>query len=105
MSVVAQEGGGKFVSDLRREDFQILDNGTPQEIRLFLSENAASPPAAITPGTFSNRITAAGESHSAYSVILFDNLNTPFEHTARARSRAIEAFQAIPSSDKIAMYS
>lgn len=106
VSVVAEDGDGKPVGDLRREDFQILDNGMPQEIRLFLSDNAEpTPPKAAVPGSFTNRIAAAEGSRSGYSVILFDNLNTGFEHTARARLKGIEAFKSIPPGDKIAMYS
>ena len=105
-SVVAQDTDGRPVSDLRREDFQILDNGMPQEIRLFLSENAEPPPPRPTaPGTFTNGIAATERSRSGYSVILFDNLNTVFEHTARARLKALEAFKSIPLGDNIAMYS
>ncbi len=106
VSVVAQDMDGKPVGDLRREDFQILDNGTPQEIRLFLSESAEPPPPdPLAPGTFTNRIAAADGSRGGYSVILFDNLNTGFEHTARARMKGLEALTAIPPGDKIAMYS
>lgn len=106
VSVVAQDRDGKPVRDLRREDFQVLDNGVPQEIRLFLSENAGAPLSKPrTLGSFTNQIAAPEGSRSGYSVILFDNLNTGFEPTARARLKALEAFQAIPEGDKIAMYS
>jgi hypothetical protein len=105
VSVVAQDMDGKPVPDLRREDFQILDNGEQREIRLFRSENAEPPPKATAPGAFTNRIAAPEGLHSGYSVMLFDNLNTGFEHTARARLKALEAFQSIPLGDKIAMYS
>jgi VWFA-related protein len=106
VSVVAQDQDGKPVSDLRREDFSVLDKGAPQEIRLFLSENAASPPAKPTaPGSFTNQVAAPEGSRRGYSVILFDNLNTGFEHTARARLKALEAFKAIPDGDRIALYS
>jgi VWFA-related protein len=106
VSVVAQDIDGKPVSDLRREDFQILDNGVPQEIRLFLSDHAEpAPPKPTAPGTFTNGIAPTEGARSGYAVILFDNLNTGFEHTARARLKALEAFKAIPAGDKIAMYS
>jgi len=106
VSVVAQDADGKPVGDLRREDFQILDNGMPREIRLFLSENAEPPPPKPTaPGTFTNGIPTTEGSRSGYSVILFDNLNTGFEHTARARLKGLGAFKSIPPGDKIAMYS
>jgi VWFA-related protein len=105
VSVIAQDANGKPVMDLRREDFQIMDNGVPQEIRLFLSESPVQPPEPRTPGTFTNRIALPEGSHSGYSVILFDNLNTGFEHTARARLRGLQALQAIPAGDQIAIYS
>ncbi len=38
LSVIAQDKNGAPVSDLRREDFTLLDNGSPQEIRVFLTE-------------------------------------------------------------------
>ncbi len=105
VSVIAQDRGGKPVSDLRHEDFQILDNGVPQDIRLFLSESTDLPKAPIAPGTFTNQIVPSAGLRRGYSAILFDNLNTGFEHTARARLRAIQAFQAIRPGDQIAMYS
>ncbi|HEY4365346.1 MAG TPA: VWA domain-containing protein [Bryobacteraceae bacterium] len=106
VSVVAQDKDGKPVSDLRREDFQILDNGELRDIRLFLAENGQAPrPKPPAPGTFTNGIATAEGARSGYSVILFDNLNTGFEPTARARLKGIEALKAIPAGDKIAMYS
>lgn len=110
VSVVAQDSAGKAVADLRREDFQVFDNGAPQEIRLFLAENfSAGPAEAEQPGTFSNRLSA-GNGGGGYSVLLFDNVNVDssgkvFAHTARARQKALQALQSIPEGDKIAVYS
>jgi hypothetical protein len=38
ISVVAQDKQGKPVADLRRENFQIFDNGAPRDVRLFVKE-------------------------------------------------------------------
>src|ERR1700683_2671917 len=73
VSVIAQDKQGKPVADLRREDFQIFDNGAPQEVRLFLAETGESdlpPPEREWPNTFTNRIAARAGSHSGYSVVL-----------------------------------
>lgn len=108
VSVVAQNKDGKPVADLRREDFQILDNGTPQDIRLFLLQKPdAEAPAAKTTGVFRNRVGM--DKTSAHSVFLFDNLNidpgnTAFAHTARARIKAMTALRAIPPGDEIAIF-
>src|ERR1700679_3432086 len=49
VSVIAQDKKALPVADLRREEFQILDNGAPQEIRLFLSEPGDSQTATPLP--------------------------------------------------------
>jgi hypothetical protein len=76
VSVIAQDKQGKPVADLRREEFQIVDNGSPQEIRLFVTERVApSPPKPAAPGAYTNQVGAGGD-RSGYSVILIDNLFT-----------------------------
>jgi VWFA-related protein len=108
VSVVAQDKNGKAVTDLRREDFQIFDNGVQQEIRLFLADRLTPAPAvAIPAGVFTNLITP--DAGAGYAVLLFDNLNvdpgrTVFAHTARARQKALQALRAMPSGEKIAIY-
>lgn len=108
VSVVAQDKSGKAVADLRREDFQIFDNGVPQNIAVFLAAKPA--PArefALPAGVFTNQIATDGA--SGYSILLFDNLNIDLgenvvTYTARAREKALRALRAIPPSDRIAIY-
>lgn len=108
VSVVAQDNAGKPVTDLRLEDFQILDNGMPRAIRLFLlQQSEARAHSTTAPGVFTNRPDR--DRTSAWSILLFDNLNldpsnSQFEHTARARTKALAALQAIPPGDEIAIY-
>jgi VWFA-related protein len=106
VSVVAQDEQGKPVADLRRDEFQIFDNGMPREVRLFLSEKSnPSPPQPLPPDTFTNG------SHSGYSVLLFDNLATEFAYPGSgasgegfARQKALQTLRTIPVGDKIAIY-
>ncbi len=108
VSVVAQDNAGKPVSDLRREDFRIFDNGIQQDIRLFLLQKPeASRPALQSPGIFTNRLAA--NRTAAWSVLLFDNLNvdpanSQFEHAARAQAKALKALREILPGDEIAIY-
>jgi VWFA-related protein len=117
VSVVPQDKQAKPVADLRREEFQVFDNGAPQEIRFFLAETEksglAAPPvtAAIdAPNTFSNRIAPAGGSHSGYSVILIDSLFTDAEPieaegtSSIARMRALRTLRSIAPNEKVAIY-
>ncbi len=106
MSVVALDKQGKPVTDLRRDEFLIFDNGMPQEVRLFLSEKLTpSAPQPLPPNTFTNG------SHSGYSVLLFDKLATEFAYRGSgasgegfARQKALQTMRTIPAGDKIAIY-
>src|ERR1700733_15164438 len=61
VSVIAEVKQGddkpaKPITDLRREDFQIFDNGVRQEIRLFVtSAETATEPEARSANGFTNR--------------------------------------------------
>src|SRR5580658_2536943 len=79
VSVVAEDEHGNPVTNLRREDFRILDNGLAQEIRLFVGPEKSGPfaPGPATPDTFTNRATSPG-SHSGFSAILIDGVFTDF---------------------------
>jgi VWFA-related protein len=120
VSVIAQDKKGMPVGDLRREDFQIFDNGAPQEIRLFIAEKPEPPsalsPELLPPNTFTNVISggqgASGSGgRSGYSVILFDNLVTQFgdpltgeEGTGYGVERVLRVVRTIPEGEKIAIY-
>jgi VWFA-related protein len=113
VSVVAQDKQGKPIADLRREEFQIFDNGAPQEARLFLAETGESnspPPERELPNTFTNRIASPAGSHSGYSAILIDNLYTDFgdpfieEGSGVAKVRTLEMLRSMPAGERIAIY-
>jgi VWFA-related protein len=112
VSVVAQDKQGKPVADLRREEFEIFDNGAPQEIRLFVPETEKSnpaPPESKAANTFTNQIAASAGSHSGYSVILIDDLfsgsdPTNEEGSSLSRARALRMLRSIPVGEKIAIY-
>ncbi|HEX4276532.1 MAG TPA: VWA domain-containing protein [Bryobacteraceae bacterium] len=121
INVVARDKEGKPVADLRRDEFQILDNGIAQPIRVFVPEiekSATPSPEPRAPNTFTNRIAPPAGSRSGYSVILIDDLYsgadpTNEEGTTLSRSRALQMLQsgsspsgapAIPEGEKIAIY-
>ena len=113
VSVVPQDKQAKPVADLRREEFQVFDNGAPQEIRLFLAETERPPAVTASndvPNTFTNRIAPAAGSHSGYSVILIDSLFTDAEPieaegtSSIARMRALRTLRSIAPNEKVAIY-
>src|SRR4029077_8860364 len=59
VSVVARNSAGEPLTDLTRDDFQILDNGKPQGIRFFALETRSAPAVVVVPlpeHVFSNRM-------------------------------------------------
>jgi VWFA-related protein len=110
LSVVVKDSRGKAVGNLRREDFQMFDNGWPQDIRLFVSEKSKRVQTELkTPNTFSNQTTSSGASRSGYSVILIDSLFTDWGDVrhpgaANARISALRALRELPAGEKVAIY-
>ncbi len=97
VSVIAQDKDGKPVTDLRRDEFQILDNGSPQEIRLFRADHSdPQTPVAAAPGTFTNRTGSSGSSVLLFDRLFIDAGNGVFQHNVRARQKALEALKAVP---------
>jgi len=112
LSVIARDKNGLPVADLRREEFQLFDNGAPREIRVFVPETEKSDPTLSerkAANTFTNQIAAMAASHSGYSVILIDDLfsgsdPTYEEGSAYTRSRALQMLRSIPTGERIAIY-
>ena len=110
VNVVARGKDGAPVADLRREEFEILDNGAPQEIGLFIA-NAAKRTVAresLAPGTYTNRMVAS-DTASGYSAILFDNLLTDFgegelDGTGFGVQKVLQALQRMPQGEQVAVY-
>jgi len=106
VSVIAQNKDGKPVTDLRRDEFQIFDNGAPQEIRLFLADHAEpSAPAAQPSRVFTNRIGSGGSSVLLFDKLFIDSNNSVAASNVRARQKALQALNAIPPGDRVAIYS
>ncbi len=108
VSVLVHDKKGISVSGLTKDDFELLDNGKPQQIGLF-SEKSNHPltgkSIALPSGTFSNRPAMEGNVTTAATVILFDALNTDFSSQADVRNRMIEFMKAqLKANDKIAIY-
>jgi VWFA-related protein len=111
--VIAQDKAGKPVTDLRRDEFRLLDNGVPQDLRLFLNESQQlkSIPPPLPPGMFSNRGASRYGAHSGYSVIVLDTLLTSLADENQGGSgaiwaiqKAVHALRTLPPGESVAIY-
>ncbi len=99
--------GGKPVPGLKKEDFQVFDNGKRQEIRQFSEDARAVLPAsaeALPPGTFTNQREQRSGTPAGVTAILLDGVNTSFASQSYARKQVITFLQQIQPQDRIALY-
>jgi VWFA-related protein len=105
--VVVRDAHGHAVGNLRKEDFELLDNGKPQVISHFAVEKLGSP---VVSGTSeaSDNTKPAGKPLSLperYVAYLFDDLHLSFEDINRIRAAAEHRVDNMEPTDRIAIFS
>ncbi|HXM41324.1 MAG TPA: VWA domain-containing protein [Bryobacteraceae bacterium] len=106
INVIATKGGAP-VPGLKKEDFQVFDNGKRQEIRQFSEETRAMLPSASAPlpqGTFTNQLEQRSGTPAAVTAILLDGVNTRFSDQTAARKQVVQFLKQIQPEDRIAIY-
>ncbi|MCC6364922.1 MAG: VWA domain-containing protein [Bryobacterales bacterium] len=105
VNVVVEDKQGRPIADLRKEDFEVLDNGVPQSIAFFTAEHAINPGRrAAAESVFTNQLPVATGWRSGYSAILLDWLNTPWGDKVYARSQALRMLTSVGVHDQVALY-
>jgi len=98
--VVATDSKGNPIADLRREDFELRDNGRPQPVTLFVANRggaaSAKAPAAGANGTV--------DTSPGYALILLDWVNTKYVEQLAARDSAIKLLRRVQPRQRIALY-
>src|ERR1700691_1688551 len=106
INVIATKGGAP-VPGLKKEDFQVFDNGKRQEIRQFSEETRAILPSVAAPlpqGTFTNQLEQRSGTPAAVTAILLDGVNTRFSDQTPARKQVVQFLKQIQPEDRIAIY-
>jgi len=109
VDVVATDKEGA-VTDLKQDDFSILEDGKEQKIRVFnFQQPHAYPPgtAAMTASkppenVYSN--AARFSASSALNILLLDALNTNLPHQAYVRDQMIRYLEKMPEGQPVAVY-
>jgi VWFA-related protein len=98
---------GAPVPGLKKEDFQVFDDGKRQEIRQFSEDTRAILPSAATPlppGTFTNQLEQRSGTPAAVTAILLDGVNTRFSDQTYARKQVVAFLRQIQAEDRVAIY-
>jgi VWFA-related protein len=108
IDVVAQDSKGKPISDLKREDFTVLEDGKAQSLRIFNFQHpeptpAGQPQQPANPPNVVDNLPHFQSSH-ALNVILMDSLNTTPMNQAFMRDSMIKFLEKLPDNEPIAVY-
>jgi VWFA-related protein len=111
--VVVRDAEGKIVPNLKKEDFQVLDNRKPQVISSFSVETPESH--AVVPATQSaleadappaveQPVTAAKALPQRFVALVFDDTDMQSGDAVFVRDAASRLFGALALSDRVGMY-
>jgi VWFA-related protein len=106
LDVVVTNAKGDPVPELRKEDFQVTEDGKLQKITLFEEHKGAAPALAklppMPPNVFTNYpLTKAPDS---VNVLLLDWLNTQPQDQAYVRAQTIHYLKSIPPGTSLAIF-
>jgi len=107
--VVVRDSNGHAIGNLRKEDFELFDNGKRQVISAFdaqaasqaLSEAAANSTAENNP----TNIPAAPAFPARYVALVFDDLRLDFANLASVRDAAQHRIDNLVPTDRMAVFS
>jgi VWFA-related protein len=106
--VVVMDKSGHAVPNLRKEDFQVFENGKPQDITFFepnfaATETAAPLPAVLPPNTFTNIPDAP--QNNVTNILLLDALNTR-DNTVKGNLQVqmVQYLASMPPNQRIGIF-
>ncbi len=99
--MVALDAHGAPVTDLKREDFQVTDNGKAQQIVLFHHETPRPRAITLPPRQYSNR---AGLGVPPAIGILFDLLNSTLGERGSSNIDIVRGLQKVEAPDHVYIY-
>jgi VWFA-related protein len=107
IDVVVTDGHGRPVSDLKKEDFAIKENGKEQTIKSFEAHAPVTQPQGVPkfqlpPNTYTNVPQQTPD--SSVSIVLFDLVNTPMIDQSFAREQMLQFLKTLPAGRRVALF-
>jgi VWFA-related protein len=107
VSVIAQDGKGQPVTDLKKEDFRIKVNGKEQPIKIFSMDSSGALPHGedkLPANVFTNRLEVKPGQQNSVTIILLDLLNTKWTDQVYAKAQVIRYLRTLQPADHIGLY-
>ncbi len=94
LDVVVTDKTGNLVTNLSRDDFKVSENGTPQEIRNFDAPHKIDTIPVTAP---KDKFGRENWGSAPLTMIVIDEMDTPFEETAYSREEVDRHLKSQPS--------
>lgn len=113
VSVIADDGKGRPVADLKKEDFQIKVSGRVQPISVFSVDSATASTGSpalshsdqpLPPNVFTNRLETNAGVPSGVTIVLLDERNTRFTDLVYAKAQVVRYLRTLQPGDHIGLY-
>jgi VWFA-related protein len=109
VDVVARDGKGVAITDLKQEDFTVLEDGKEQKLRIFSFQHPDDSVAAAPPQPPANGMNVVDnlphfQAGRALNVVLLDALNTSRLNQVSMRQAMIKFLETLPANEPIAVY-
>ena len=109
VGVIAYDKHRHAVTDLTQSDFEIYDNGRPEQIKYFSgsSEPASASVAASpkdSPASLGNAQNSQRGSDASTTILLIDSNNLAWQDLSYARQQMLEFLKKLPQADSIGLY-
>jgi VWFA-related protein len=113
VGVMAFDRKGHPVMDLKREDFEIDDNGRKQAVRFFSQAggNSANESDAVGQPGFSNRHadsvdtkSGSGATENIFTILMIDPSGLAWSDLAYARDEMLKFLRTLPASQRVGLY-
>jgi VWFA-related protein len=109
LDVIATEKDGTPISDLHANDIQVLEDGRPQDVKLFSLassdstrvEKRAAPQ--LPPNVYSNR-PAYSKPDAPLVLLLLDGINTASSDQAYARQQLLQYVRTLKADQRVAIF-
>lgn len=106
--VVVRDTGSHAIGNLRKEDFELFDNGKPQTISEFDMERmtpVSATSGAVQAAAGNSKPSAPYELPTRYVAYLFDDARMTFDNLAKVREAAQQRVDELSPSDRVAVFS
>ena len=110
-TIVATDGSGRPVTDLKQDEITILQNSKPQPVAFFRFEGSAfvpgviePQPESIAPGIFTNRTEYSPGPARNVTAIVMDSLNTLPEDQVAVKAQVMQYLRALAPNTRVAVY-